>query len=88
MGQEEGAEGPRREGEVSDEPVTHDCSEPFSPHTLKEPLEVSMVLKDNTIQYNNTLQYQLINFFQSRLMWQNSASAGWHNKTEAPEPAG
>ena len=20
-------------------------------------------------------------------MWQNSASAGWHNKTEAPEPA-
>ena len=32
--------------------MTHDCSEPFSPHTLKETLEVSMVLKYNTIQYN------------------------------------
>ena len=52
MGQEEGAEGPEREGEVSEEPVTHDCSETFSPHTLKETLEVSMVLKYNTIQYN------------------------------------
>ena len=54
MGQEEGAEGPRREDEVS---VTHDCSEPFSPHTLKETLEVSMIFKYNTIQYNNTIQY-------------------------------
>ena len=57
MGQEEGAEGPEREGEVSEEPVTHDCSETFSPHTLKETLEVSMVFKYNTIQYNNTIQY-------------------------------
>ena len=57
MDQEEGTEGPRREGEVSEEPVTQDCSEPLSPNTLKETLEVSMVLKYNTIQYNNTIQY-------------------------------